>query len=136
MRNRKRNWIRSWILKRGVLGFAVAALVVPAAAQARLDQDVGGQSAAVTKLVGPYQQPALPCAPNCALDQSQVKGGDYALLEKNRGEPSTVATPQLVSSPGFDWGDAGIGAGVAIGLLLLGGAAVSASRHLGKQQTA
>jgi hypothetical protein len=128
--------IRSWILKRAVLGFAIAALVVPAAAQARVDEGVGGQSAPVTKLVGPHQQPALPCAPICAREESQVKGSDYALLEKNRGEPSTVATPQLVPSPGFDWGDAGIGAGVAIGLVLLGGAAVSASRHLGKQQTA
>jgi hypothetical protein len=136
MRNRKRNWIRSWILKRAVLGFAVAALVVPAAAQARVDEGVGGQSAAVTRLVGSHQQPALPCAPNCARKEVQVKGSDYELLEKNRGEPSTVATPQLVSSPGFDWGDAGIGAGVAIGLVLLGGAAVSAGRHLGKPQTA
>ena len=133
MRNIRR---RNWFLKRIFLGFAVAALLVPAAAQARVDGDLGGQSTPVTKLVGPHQQPALPCAPNCAREESQVKGSDYALLEKNRGEPSTVATPQLVSSPGFDWGDAGIGAGVAIGLVLLGGAGVSASRHLGKQQTA
>jgi hypothetical protein len=43
MRTRKRTWIRSWILKRAVLGFAVAALVVPAAAQARIDEGIDGQ---------------------------------------------------------------------------------------------
>jgi hypothetical protein len=59
-----------------------------------------------------------------------------SLLEKNRGEPSTVVTPQLVSSPGFDWGDAGIGAALAIGLVLLGGAAFRLTRHLGEAHTA
>jgi hypothetical protein len=57
-----------------------------------------------------------------------------------RGDSTDRAVPVRVvevgADRGFDWGDAGIGAGVAIGLLLLGGAAVSASRHLGKQQTA
>jgi hypothetical protein len=115
MRNRKRTWIRTWILKRAVLGFAVAALVVPAAAQARIDEGINGQ-------------------PNSSAEVS--KSGDNELLEKNRGVSSTVATPQLVSSPGFDWGDAGIGAGVVVGLVLLGEAAVGARRHLGKPQTA
>jgi hypothetical protein len=135
MSNRKRNWIRSWILKRAVLGFAVAALVVPAAAQARVDQGNGQQSTAVTKLVGPHQQAALPCAPNCA-PEGQLNGVDNELLEKSRGGTSNVVTPQVVSSPGFDWGDAAIGAGIALGIVLLGGAAVSASRHRGKPQTA
>jgi hypothetical protein len=58
---------------------------------------------------------------------------DYLCL---RSPVLEVATPQLVSSPGFDWGDAGIGAGVALGLVLLGGAAFGATRQLGKAQTA
>jgi hypothetical protein len=127
MRNRKRNWIRNWMLKRAVLGVAVAALVVPAAAQARVDEG-GGQ-------VGNGDS-YVPFVTDFPKYGSTVKPGDYELLEKNRGEPSTGSAPQVVSSPGFDWGDAGIGAGAAIGLVLLGGAAFSAARHLGKPQTA
>jgi hypothetical protein len=41
-----------------------------------------------------------------------------------------------VSSPGFDWGDAGIGAGLALALVLAGGAAYLGSRQLGRPQTA
>jgi hypothetical protein len=41
-----------------------------------------------------------------------------------------------VSSPGFDWSDAGIGAGLALILVLAGGAALVATRHMGRTQTA
>jgi hypothetical protein len=37
---------------------------------------------------------------------------------------------------GFDWSDAGVGAGVVLGLLLIGGVAFYGTRHLGKVQTA
>jgi hypothetical protein len=40
------------------------------------------------------------------------------------------------SATGFDWKDAGIGAGLAFALVLLGGGAVLASRHVGRAQTA
>jgi hypothetical protein len=135
MRNRKRNRIRHWILKRTVLGFAVAALLVPAAAQARIDEGINGQpnSSAEVSKSGDFI-PGVTDFPSYA--NQSVKTGDEELLEKNRGVSSTVATRQLVSSPGFDWGDAGIGAGVAVGLVLLGGAAVGARRHLGRPQTA
>jgi hypothetical protein len=134
VRNRKRTWIRSWILKRAVLGFAVAALVVPAAAQARIDEGMNGQpnSSAEVSKSGDFI-PGVTDFPSYA--NQSVKTGDEELLEKNRGVSSTVATPQLVSSPGFDWGDAGIGAGIALGLVLLGGAAFGAARRLGKPQT-
>lgn len=153
MSNRKRNWIRSLILKRAVFGVAVAALVAPAAAQARVDEGIREQSTGVTKLVGPHQQPALSCAPNCASDQTPVRavdnellekhrGGtsnasvDSELLEKNRGGTRNVTTPHVVSSPGFDWNDAGVGAGIALGLVLLGGAAFRVTSRLGKAQAA
>ena len=143
MRIRRRNWI----LKRIALGFAVAALAAPAAAQARVDEGISGQ-------------------PNKAVESSVVKAGDYGMprampndyalqrgdlievvrtqprtavqadIENVRLQPRTVSTPELVSSPGFDWGDGAIGAGLALGLILVGGAGFLATRHLGKAQTA
>ena len=53
--------------------------------------------------------------------------------------PSPAAPTQAVPSPGFQWGDAGIGAGFAIGVvLLLGGvgAGLLISRRNGRHQTA
>lgn len=61
---------------------------------------------------------------------------DYDVIENRRGAPSTISTPQVVSAPGFDWGDAGVGAGIVLGLALLAGAALRTTRHLGKPQTA
>jgi hypothetical protein len=56
-------------------------------------------------------------------------------IENVRLQPRTVSTPQVVST-GFDWGDAGIGAGLLLGLMLVGGAAFYAMRQVGKPQTA
>ena len=50
-------------------------------------------------------------------------------------QPRSFGEPQVVSA-GFDWKDAGIGAGLALALVLLGGGAVLATRRLGRAQTA
>jgi hypothetical protein len=50
-------------------------------------------------------------------------------------QPRSTGEPQVVAV-GFDWGDAGIGAGLALALVLLGGGAALASRHVGRAQTA
>ena len=44
-----------------------------------------------------------------------------AAIEAQRGTPAETPAPPTIaqSSPGFDWGDAGIGAGSALGLLLI-----------------
>jgi hypothetical protein len=48
-----------------------------------------------------------------------------------------VSTPQVaVESKGFDWGDAGIGAGILAGLMVAIGAAALATRGLGRPQAA
>jgi hypothetical protein len=47
-----------------------------------------------------------------------------------------VSGTRVVSSGGFDWSDAGIGAALALGLVLIGGAALVAIRQLGRPQTA
>jgi hypothetical protein len=178
MRTRKRNWI----LKRIVLGFAVAALVVPAAAQARVDEGGKGQPNATSELVVKGNKAQIDFAAEGQVNTfvpfvtdfpryestSNVNAGDYGmprampndyalqrgdaievartheriavrdgdLIENVRLEPRSVSTPQLVSSPGFDWSDAGIGAGLLLGLVLVGGAAFYGTRHLGKAQTA
>jgi len=46
------------------------------------------------------------------------------------------AAPAPTSSSGFDWGDAAIGAGLVLLLVLLGGGAALATRHQGREQTA
>jgi hypothetical protein len=165
MRTRRRNWI----LRRIVLGFAVAALVAPAAAQARVDEGINGQPNAASEISGVKSGDYVPFVTDFpSYVYPTVKAGDYGmprampndyaiqrgdlievtrlnprstlrtndLIEKVRVAPSEVSTPQAVASPGFDWSDAGIGAGLALGLVLLGAAAVRASRHLGKAQTA
>ena len=56
-------------------------------------------------------------------------------IEFVRTQPRSIGEPQVVAA-GFDWNDAAIGAGLALGLVLLGGGAALATRHLGKTQTA
>jgi hypothetical protein len=56
-------------------------------------------------------------------------------IEFVRTQPRSIGEPQVVSA-GFDWKDAGIGAGLALALVLLGGGAVLATRHVGRAQTA
>jgi hypothetical protein len=49
-------------------------------------------------------------------------------------QPSALGDQRSVT--GFDWGDAGIGAGVGVLLVLLGGSAVVVTRRVGRAQTA
>jgi hypothetical protein len=193
------------ILKRLVLGFAVAALVVPSTAIARVDEGGAGQPNSsgelakgayvpfvtdfpkyeVTSTVKavdygmpramPSDYAAQAVASNISIEnvrlhprtssETVVKAGDYGMpramptdyallrgdaievarlnprsvvtadIENVRLQPRTTSTPEVVAA-GFDWGDAGIGAGFALGLLLIGGAAFYGTRHLGKVQTA
>lgn len=143
MRIRKRNRI----LKRVVLGFAVMALVVPAAAQARVDSGLGDQPAVSVAKPGAGTPVGLPHAGlNDYLQsrdgiemvrlqpRSTLRNSD--MIEQVRVSPREVSTPQAVASPGFNWGDAGVGAGVLAGIVLLGAAAFLGTRQLGRPQTA
>ena len=56
-------------------------------------------------------------------------------IEFVRTQPRSIGEPQVVSA-GFDWKDAGIGAGLALALVLLGVGAALVSRHAGRAQTA
>jgi hypothetical protein len=141
MRNRKRNWI----IRRIVLGFAVMALVVPAAAQARIDEGLAQSSSAQVVKSGDFGMPRAMPADYAAQrgdaievvrmnPRNEVRAGD--LIENARLTPRDVSTPQLVSAPGFDWNDAGIGAALALGLVLVGGFVLVTTRRLGSPQTA
>jgi hypothetical protein len=67
--------------------------------------------------------------------RAQPKATSSDNIEFVRTQPRSIGGPQVVAA-GFDWKDAGIGAGLAIGLVLLGWGAVLATRHLGRPQTA
>jgi hypothetical protein len=59
-------------------------------------------------------------------------GHDFGTIDARTD--ATAPTP--ASSDDFEWGDAAIGAGLALLLVVLGGGAVLATRHLGREQTA
>jgi hypothetical protein len=67
-----------------------------------------------------------------AVPDSNVRGFDG--VENVRVEPRGLDKPTLVAtdSRSFDWGDAGIGAGVAFAAILLAGAAALSVRQYGR----
>jgi hypothetical protein len=155
MRIRKRNRI----LRRIVVALALVALVVPAG-RAKATPDAGRtyqpEVGSVIRDWAGYNPNAFVGSgtpvgmPHAGLnDYLQSRDGVELVrleprstlrvsdpIEKVRVASRVDSTPQSVASPGFDWGDAGIGAGVVAGLLLLGAAAFFGTRHLGRPQTA
>jgi hypothetical protein len=145
--NRRRNWF----IKRFALGLAIAAIAAPVA-QAKIDEgssvQANGYQAFVTDFpssqvnASDYGMPrAMPVdyAVNRG-DQIEVvralpSGSPSDKIEFVRTQPRSIGEPQVVSA-GFDWKDAGIGAGLALALVLLGVGAALASRHVGRAQTA
>ena len=145
--NRRRNWF----IKRFALGLAIAAIAAPVA-QAKIDEgssvQANGYQAFVTDFpssqvnASDYGMPrAMPVdyAVNRG-DQIEVvralpSGSPSDKIEFVRTQPRSIGEPQVVSA-GFDWKDAGIGAGLALALVLLAGGAALASRHVGRAQTA
>jgi hypothetical protein len=153
---------RNWFIKRIALGFAVAAIVAPVA-QARVDEGIQGQPNSSAEIIKSSEyKPFVTDFPSYAnvVDASdygmpRATPTDYAIsrgdlievvrstpsatssdkIEFVRTQPRSIGEPQVVAV-GFDWKDAGIGAGLALALVLLGGGAVLASRHVGRAQTA
>src|SRR5262245_60355439 len=150
---------KNWFLRRIALGFAVAAFLAPAA-QARMDessivqahtyQPVHAQSyqAFISDLPS-VQTPSGGPSPH---DPALTRGGISSVVNANKppllggavARGDTQVSPGVVSSilgdqpstAGFDGGDAGIGAGLALLLVLLGGGAAIATRQSGREQTA
>jgi hypothetical protein len=161
---------RNWILKRLVLGIAVAAVVVPSAAIAAVDEGGAGQPNSSGEIAKNAYVPFVTDFPKYELasdvngpygmprgTRTDYAGNDYARrnivsadienvrlqprtvvsadIENVRLQPRTTSTPEAVSAD-FNWGDAGVGAVIVLGIMFVGWAAVYGSRHLGKPQTA
>ena len=145
--NRRRNWF----IKRFAIWLAITAFAAPVA-QAKVDEgssvQANGYLAFATDFPSPqvnasdYGMPrAMPVdyAVNRG-DQIEViralpSGSPTDKIEFVRTQPRSIGEPQVVSA-GFDWKDAGIGAGLTLALVLLGAGAALASRHVGRAQTA
>jgi hypothetical protein len=108
---------RNWLIKRIALGLAVAAVAAPVA-QAR---------------------PSMASAPQDiqAIEHGPHRLGGALARGDTQASPSVVASVlgDEPSATGFDWGDAGFGAGLTLALVL-GGGAVVATRRNNRVQTA
>jgi hypothetical protein len=151
---------RKRILRRLVLGLAVAAIVAPAA-QARPDEGAATQGkaaepAAVIRgddkviVTGDDGSGALihgddkVIAPTGDAPATLIHGDDKVIvpspddtlagyrraLPEDYGVRAVVPVEVVRGPSSFDWGDALIGAGVAFGLMLLLGGAALATRHV------
>ena len=158
MRNRRRNWF----IRRIALGFAVAAFAAPVA-QASAENlgwpgvnpsDAGAQTSDYQAFVtdfpsyanvvdgSDYGMPratpkdyAISRGDLIEVVRSTPSGTSSDKIEFVRTQPRSIGEPQVVSAS-FDWKDAGVGAGLALALVLLGGGAALVSRHAGRAQTA
>ena len=100
-------------------GALVAAAVLLPVAQA------GAQASSVSEW-GEYGMPRAMPSDYAAYFATQIEPGDYGLPRAMPSDYQPVGSPS--SGSGFDWADAGIGAGAAFGLVLLALAAVLSFR--------
>jgi hypothetical protein len=104
--------------------FALVVLATPAAAQQDLRSPDARDATTRTHVVRPGQDRRSPDARDAAL----ISQG---LLE--RQTPNTIVVEHRVTAPapagGFEWLDAAIGAASALGIALLGAAALLAARR-------
>jgi hypothetical protein len=143
---------RNWLIKRIALGLAIAAFAAPVA-QTKLDEGSSVQASDYQPFVTDFpsyanavdasdygmpratpQDYAISRGDLIEVVRSAPSGTPSDKIEFVRTRPRSIGEPQAVSA-GFDWTDAGIGAGVALALILLGGGAVLATRQLGRAQT-
>jgi hypothetical protein len=141
---KKRRWMR-----RLALGFAVAAIAAPSAQAMHLDKSVQHPAAAAAERAHPRGHP---CAPTCpgTLDSAQPtnpRGNpgigstriDIPVPQHQRGNPDVASTLEVrtpvvvhtIEDDAFDYGDAAIGGGIALGAMLLAGAAFYGNRNRG-----
>jgi hypothetical protein len=134
---------RTRLLRGLVLGFAVALVAVPVAQAKPEEGSLYRGASADRPLVQGEVKDGLGASPSGAvLVQGEIKDGLGAspsvtviIADDKRGLDSPLeATRQLVSNPseGFHWGDAGIGVGTALAVMLLGAGVLLAVRHVGR----
>jgi len=149
------------VFRRFVLGLAVAAAVAPAA-QAHIPApearvfDGGAAVRPADEADGVVLRRSRPAAVVRGEDKGDLPeagyvpfvsdfprtapgpSGDSTLVGYRRALPQDygVVRVEVPSGPSFDWGDAFIGAGGALALLLLAGGATLATRHIGRPAAA
>ena len=155
-RKMRSNRRRNWFIKRFALGLAIAAVAAPVA-QAKIDEARPSRPTATSRSSRTSRRPRRSTRPSrrfgsqraAALDpergptagnqievvRAQPRANPSDKIEFVRTQPRSIGGPQVVAA-GFDWKDAGIGAGLALALVLLGAGAALASRHVGRTQTA
>jgi hypothetical protein len=119
-----------------VLALALGA-IAPAAASARFNLNPVGPSSppanvSAKSTEGNAPSPRTTASHNAGSQASPPANASAKSTEGNAPSPRTTVQNVRVSAPGgFDWGDAGIGAAVALGLLMLAMAGRSAAvgRH-------
>jgi len=93
------------------LALVIAALLAPAAS-ARQQATLESPNAILHNAQQRQQVDPPPALPH---------GVDYSAYDVGKqSPPSDVAVAPVASNPGFDWGDAGIGAGAAFALMMIG----------------
>jgi hypothetical protein len=99
MRIRRRNWI----IKRIALGFAVAALVAPAAAQARVDEGIAGQPNKASEGYVPFVTDFPSWQAVKGGPQMRISGpttDSYNLIEVARTQPRSTQHSYLLRRDG------------------------------------
>jgi hypothetical protein len=123
MRNHRR---RSRLVRRLALALSVAAVAAPTAQAARggiSETEISNQQSQSEKSIRGERFPSPPWP-----------DARHNSVSPQSGSENGVAA---ASGPdGFDWGDAGIGAGTLVAVALLGGGTLVAIRHTGRQATA
>jgi hypothetical protein len=141
-------WRRHMRLKRLTAALAAAALAVPTVAQARAATEFDSNSSQpivqaqdkidlglITRTAdrpfdGAEYVRATPTTTAYVLD-----GAEYLRVGQREGAEyvrvvAPKASSETVSAPGFDWGDAGIGAGIMAAFVLAGLGAAARIRHV------
>jgi hypothetical protein len=127
MWNRRHRFIR-----RLAAGLAFAAVVVPTA-QARVVEGTGIGSSARQEVVADFKGYGYYQGTPVGQQSTLVRPDDRSVrFTPEAGNPQIVAAP----SEGFDWSDAGIGAGSALGIMLLALGAALATRSAGRKSLA
>ena len=142
---------RNRFIKQIALGLAIAAFAAPVAQAKGGDQPWPAGNpydVAVTSVNGSGYHALRPSPHDLALawanSDSAATANNQHPLGGALARGDTQASPSVVASvlgdqpsaTGFDWGDAGFGAGLALALVVLGGGAVLVTRHAGREQTA
>lgn len=125
---------RHRLLRRLAAGLVFAALVVPAA-QARVPEGTGSGSSSPQAAVADFKGYGYYEGTQVGVGRQDaaVRPDDVsARFTPEAGAPQVVAAP----SAGFDWSDAGIGAGSALSLVLLALGAALATRYAARKSLA